>query len=372
MRRLPLIVLAILAPLAIGACGKAESAETGELAPAVVGPENLAVALDTLLADGPSISGQLVAEREARMRAELAGSVLETLVDVGQPVRAGQALATIDPRTAQDAVLAARAQVRSAESNLDLTRRNRDRSERLRAAGAVSDRTLEDDTRAVATAEAALADAQARLTSASMTLSKATVRAPFAGVVSERNVSAGDVVSPGTALLTVVDPSSLRLDASVPPQALRGLRPGTSVDFTLSGIEGETFTGKITRISPTVDPVSRQVTLAVTLPNPGMRIVAGLFAEGRVITETRRGVVVPRSALDTRGVRPTATRVRNGAAERVEVTLGLEDPVTERVEIRSGLAAGDTLLLGGPRALPAGTPVRVQAIAERTPAAPSR
>jgi RND family efflux transporter MFP subunit len=338
----------------------------------VVGPENLALALDTVLADGPSISGQLVAEREARMRAELAGSVLQTLVDVGQPVRAGQALATIDPRSAQDAVLAARAQVRSAESTLDLARRNRDRSERLRAAGAVSDRTLEDDTRAVATAEAALADAQARLTSASLTLAKATVRAPFAGVVSERNVSAGDVVSPGTALLTVVDPSSLRLDASVPPQALRGLSTGTTVDFTLSGIEGETFTGRITRISPSVDPVSRQVTLAVTLPNPGMRIVAGLFAEGRVITETRRGVVVPRSALDTRGVRPVATRVRGGAAERVEVTVGLEDPVTERVEVRSGLAAGDTLLLGGPRALPPGTPVRVQAIAERAPSQPAQ
>ncbi|MGH6692569.1 MAG: biotin/lipoyl-binding protein, partial [Gammaproteobacteria bacterium] len=109
MRRLPLI---LLATLAIAACGKAESAETGELAPTVVGPENLAVALDTMLADGPSISGQLVAEREARMRAELAGSVLETLVDVGQPVRAGQPLATIDPRTVQDAVLAARAQLR--------------------------------------------------------------------------------------------------------------------------------------------------------------------------------------------------------------------------------------------------------------------
>lgn len=357
---------ALLVALGVGACGGPASGDArGAMEPTVVGPENLAVAVETTLADGPSISGQLVAEREARVRAELAGSVLETRAEPGQPVKAGQVLGAIDPTTAREAVLAARAQVRSAESTLALARRNLDRSQRLLAAGAVSERTLEDDTRDVAAAEAGLADANARLASVGQTLAKATVRAPFGGVVSERSASAGDVVQPGTALFTIVDPSSLRLDAAVPVEALGALRVGTTVDFTLNGLGAETFTGRITRINPVVDPVSRQVKLAVTLPNPGQRLVAGLFAEGRVITNTRTGVTVPRAALDTRGVRPVVTRVRGGVVERVEVTLGLEDPVTERVEVAAGLAPGDTLLVGGSAALPVGTPVKVQAPAER-------
>lgn len=358
--------LALLAGLGLGACGVPASGDAGgATAPTVIGLENLAVAVETTLAEGPSISGQLVAEREARVRAELAGSVLETRAEPGQPVKAGQVLASIDPTTAREAVLAARAQVRSAESTLALARRNLERSERLLAAGAVSERAHEDDTRAVAQAEAGLADAQSRLASAGQTLAKATVRAPFAGIVSERSASAGDVVQPGTALFTIVDPSSLRLDAAVPVEALGALKVGTGVEFTLNGLGAASFTGRITRISPVVDPVSRQVKLAVTLPNPGHRLVAGLFAEGRVITNVRSGVTVPRAALDTRGVRPTAARLRGGVVERVEVTIGLEDPVTERVEVSAGLAPGDTLLLGGPAALPAGTPVRVQAAAER-------
>jgi RND family efflux transporter MFP subunit len=365
--------LALLAALGLGACGGPASGDAGgAMAPMVIGLENLAVAVETTLAEGPSISGQLVAEREARVRAELAGSVLETRAEPGQPVKAGQVLAAIDPTTAREAVLAARAQLRSAESTLALARRNLERSQRLLAAGAVSERTLEDDTRAVAQAEAGLADAQSRLASVGQTLAKATVRAPFAGIVSERSVSAGDVVQPGTALFTIVDPSSLRLDAAVPVDALGALKVGTSVEFTLNGLGAEAFTGRITRISPVVDPVSRQVKLAVTLPNPGHRLVAGLFAEGRVITNTRSGVTVPRAALDTRGVRPVAARLRGGVVERVEVTIGLEDPVTERVEVSAGLAPGDTLLLGGPAALPAGTPVRVQAAAERAPPGAAR
>lgn len=357
---------ALLAALGLGACGGTASGDArGAMAPTVVGLENIAVAVETTLAEGPSISGQLVAEREARVRAELAGSVLETRAEPGEPVRAGQVLAAIDPTTAREAVLAARAQVRSAESTLLLARRNLERSQRLLAAGAVSERALEDDTRAVAVADAGLADAQSRLASAGQTLARATVRAPFAGIVSERSASAGDVVQPGTALFTVVDPSSFRLDAAVPVDALGALKVGTTVEFTLNGLGAEAFTGRITRITPVVDPVSRQVKLAVTLPNPGQRLVAGLFAEGRVITDTRTGVTVPRAALDTRGVRPVAARLRGGVVERIEVTIGLEDPVTERVEVSAGLAPGDTLLVGGAAALPAGTPVRVQAAAER-------
>jgi hypothetical protein len=90
-----------------------------------------------------------------------------------------------------------------------------------------------------------------------------------------------------------------------------------------------------------------------------------LFAEGRVATDARSAVVAPRNAIDVRGIRPTAVRVKNGRAERVEVELGLEDEATERVEIRNGLAAGDTLLVGAALGVTPGSQVRVKRIADK-------
>ena len=109
------------------------------------------------------------------------------------------------------------------------------------------------------------------------------------------------------------------------------------VEFTVNAYPGRTFTGRVERINPAADPTTRQVRIYVAIPNTGGRLVSGLFADGRVATDARSAVVAPRNALDVRGLRPTAVRLKNGRAERVEVELGLEDEATERVEIRSGL-----------------------------------
>src|SRR5690606_15376401 len=116
------------------------------------------------------------------------------------------------------------------------------------------------------------------------------------GVVSERPANAGDIVSPGTALVTIIDPSSMRLEAAVASDQVALVRPGAKVRFRIRGVSDEEFIGTIDRLSPTADPVTRQVTIFVTLPNIGGKLIAGLFAEGRVDAETRRGVIVPLGA----------------------------------------------------------------------------
>ena len=87
--------------------------------------------------------------------------------------------------------------------------------------------------------------------------------------------------------------------------------------------------------------------------------MSGLFAEGRVASETRTAPVVPIAAVDERGVRPSVMRIKNGKVERVEIELGLRDNQTETVEARSGVIPGDTVLLGTARGLTPGTPVKV-------------
>jgi hypothetical protein len=117
-----------------------------------------------------------------------------------------------------------------------------------------------------------------------------------------------------------------------------------------------------------VDPATGQVKILVTIPNPGQRVVTGLYADGRVVTESRTGLALPLAAIDERGGRAQVARVTGGRLERVGVTLGLTDRVAEVVEVTSGVARGDTVLLGSPRSLPVGTPIRVRAAAEQATA----
>jgi membrane fusion protein, multidrug efflux system len=117
-------------------------------------------------------------------------------------------------------------------------------------------------------------------------------------------------------------------------------------------------------MNPALDPATRQVRVTVAVPNEGGRLLAGLFAEGRVATSTRSSVVVPNEAVDRKGIRPFVVRIKDGRVDRVEVELGVIDEAQEQTEVLQGLAAGDTLLLGGARGLPPGTLVRVGSPAE--------
>jgi len=364
------VLVMAAASVAFTACSPKKDADAAETpAPVVIGAENITVVAETTVVDGPAISGSLGAEREARVRAELGGSVLQVYAEPGQAVKQGQVLAQIEPQTAREQAAFTDALVRSLQNDLRLQQRNLERDKRLAEAGAVSTRAVEADSLAVSQSEAALAEANARQVVARRSLERATVRAPFAGIVSEQTASVGDVVKDGTELFTVVDPSSLRLEAQVPAEALQGLKVGTPVQFTISGFRNERLTGRVTRIYPSVDPATRQVKILVTVPNPRQQLVVGLFAEGRVIAVSREAVVVPKGAIDPTGVRPMVSRVHGGVVERQEVELGLEDAATEQVEIRKGLVAGDTVLTGSMRSLPQGTPVRAQAPAERAPSA---
>jgi multidrug efflux pump subunit AcrA (membrane-fusion protein) len=139
------------------------------------------------------------------------------------------------------------------------------------------------------------------------------------------------------------------------------VRVGMPVEFKVNGYPNRSFTGRITRVNPTADPATRQVKIVASIPNAGNTLVGGLFAEGRVASELRNAPMVPLSAVDERGLRPTVVRLRNGKIEKVEVGLGIRDAAAETVEITSGLASGDTLLLGAARGISPGTPVKVSA-----------
>jgi RND family efflux transporter MFP subunit len=311
---------------------------------------------------GPLISGTLTPRREATIRAEVGGSVLQTYADKGQAVRAGSLLARIDDSGVRDAYLSAKAQVTSAQNAAQLARRNLERAQKLAEAGAIADRDLEQARFNATNAQSQLADAGARFAAAQRQLSNTQIKAPFAGVISNRTVNGGDVVSPGAALFTVVDPAAgMKFEAAVAADQLGGLRVGAPVQFRVHGYPGRAFTGRVERINPSADPATGQIALYVGIPNaPGL--VAGLYAEGRVGSQAKIALTAPLNAITSVGDTSFVMRVKGGRVERVQVQIGVRDEELERAEVIGAVAAGDTVLVGAAMGISAGSVVRAQAI----------
>lgn len=358
--RFPALLPALIVMATATACTPAPASDgAADEVELSIAPENIAVVAFRDLHSGPSISGALEPARQANLRAEIGGPILEVRVEAGQRVGAGDLLLRLDDAALRENVRSAESAVRVNREQADLGRRNLERAERLVAAGAIADQSVEQARATRLAAEAGLADAESRLTAARKQLEKSEIRAPFAGIVSVRPANAGDVVQPGTPLVTVIDPGSMELEAAIPLEALDSIRVGLRVDFSVPGYESRRFAGTVSRISPSVDPVTRQLPVTITIPNPGGTLVAGLFAEGRVSVRSGRLLAVPFAALDLRGAAPVLTVLRSGRTVSLPASVGLRDEALEMVEITEGLVEGDTVLLGSVRATAAGTLVRV-------------
>ncbi len=364
--RMGILGLAILASLAAACSGSGAAKEKDQgdakaAAPTVldIGVENtVKVATDEIIT-GPVVSGTLAPKDQATVRAEVGGAVISVALEQGQAVRRGQLLARIEARTAGEAVTSAESSVRSQEQALELARRELARAEKLVAAGAVAERSVEAARNDVVRLESEVASAKSRLITARKALGDATVVAPISGVVASRTVNAGDVVAAGAELYTIVVPSSIQLQASVPSESLSMVKIGAEVAFEVRGYPGQSFTGKVERISPVADPTTRQVPIWVTVDNRSGRLVAGLYADGRVTQASHKGLVIPSSVVADLQTQPTVLRIRDGKVEKVSVKPGLLDPQNERVEIVAGLAEGDVLLTGVAQGVTPGTQVKV-------------
>jgi membrane fusion protein (multidrug efflux system) len=361
MRHTVALGILALTVLCFGCKAEAEKPAVSSPPAVQVGSENVVTVQKGTIVVGPIVSGELKPEREATLRAEVGGSMLDVSVLEAQAVKMGAVLGRIETRTLDDARQSAASAVRSAENQLTVARREAERTEKLASAGALATRDVDAAHNAVSAAEAQLADTKSRLAAAERSLGDTIIRAPFTGIVSKRAVNVGDVVSPGTELFTIIDPSSMRLEGSVPSDDLKTLRVGVTVAFTVRGYD-RPFQGRIERIAPQADATTRQVPIYVTIPNEGGRLIGGLFAEGRVVSQSADGLVVPVNAVNTaNSAEPWVLRVKDGKTEKTTITLGLADPRSERVQVVAGLDEGDTLLRGAAQGITPGTKVQVNA-----------
>jgi membrane fusion protein, multidrug efflux system len=351
MKRLLLMVLVCCV-----ACKREPPPKPAAL-PVNVEAASVAVVRSARVTAGPRLSGTLQPRDSATIIAEVGGTVSMVNVSEGQMVSRGSVLAVISDETASEAARNAQTAVQSAQTAVTVARRDLDRSTTLAGAGAVPRRDIDVARAQVAQAQSQLAQAQTQLTQARERVGDQRIEAAMSGVVSQKSVSAGDVVAPGSPMFTIVDLGTLQLEASVTSDAVSALQPGAAVDVEVRGFAGERFRGTIMRIAPTVDPATGQVRVYVSIANQGRRLVGGLFAEGTVTTVARLGLIVPIAAVDETGGSPAVTRIRNGVTERVTVQLGVRNEAEGTVEVLSGLSEGDRVLTGPARTIAPGTKI---------------
>jgi RND family efflux transporter MFP subunit len=351
MLRNTLLVLAIAS--ALGACSKEAKPDGKAVAGAgqkdtrpsqlLVAPQDLLTVSNDALASGPVITGSIQPERRADLRAEVSAVVLQVLKENGEPVKRGDLLVKLDETAIRDTLVSADAAVRAAGQALDQANRQLERLKTLRASGMTSAAAQDEAEVRRNTALSELSAARSRAALASQQLARTMVRAPFDGIVSDRKVSAGDTATIGKELVKVIDPASMRFEGRVSTDKISTIKVGQHVKYHINGYGTQQFTGVVKRIDATANDITRQVEVLVGLTGEQPR-VAGLYAEGRIDAESSNVLMLPESAMVKTGDKTYAWRVKGNLLSKVDLQTGMRDQRTGNIEIKSGLAAGDTVL----------------------------
>ena len=350
--------------LAVTACSKAESGgapgQGGGGPPPM--PVDVAVARKERVVDAIPATGQVEALQSIEVRPEVEGRIVEILVREGQEVSQGAALFRID-----DAEL--KAQVARAEADRDLAQQALTRVRDLVRQNASSTSDLER-------AEATARSNQASFDLLRIRLERTVVRAPFTGVVGRRLVSLGDYVNSSTRLAPLHTVTPMRIAFAVPERYAERLNRGQKVSFRVAALAGQSFDGTVDFVDQSVQQPGRTILIKALVPNSRRQLHPGMFVELELATEVRNdAVVVPEDAIVALRGATFVWAVKDGKAERRDVTLGVR--TSGFVELVSGVAADEQVVVGGQERLSPGAPLMPRVVERRpvpgegTPGAPT-
>jgi RND family efflux transporter MFP subunit len=299
------------------------------------------------LSDRTEIAGTVTARRSTAVASRVAALVTAVRVDLGQAVAAGEVLVEIDPTAAQGQVGSAQGALAQAEASLALARRNHERFVALAARQAASDLEVDQARTQYEQAQGAVEQARGALEAARSVSSESSVRAPFAGRVTEKLIEVGDLATPGRPLLRLESAAGRRLVVSVPERVARSAAPavGQSLAVVIDAQPelGE-LVGEVAEVSAGPDPQTHAYTVAIELRDA--TVPAGAAARAFLPAGTRQVVAVPEAAIvEAGGLLLVVVRDEDGAARSRVVTLGARLD-GQRVEVLSGLAGGETVALG--------------------------
>jgi membrane fusion protein, multidrug efflux system len=315
------------------------------------------------------------------------GYVDAVLVERGDRVRRGQVVALVRPSDLPDQLSAARSAFGQTKASAALARTNFERARKLAPAGVVSQQELQSATAAVASAEATEAAAQAQIAGIAIRLGETRITSPIDGTISVRRLDPGALVGPpgGGAIVTVVRTDRLRVFITLNERDATGVAIGKEAHVELDALpDHPPFWGKVVRLAPSFDPLTRTLEAEVQLPNPLGELRPGMYGRGSIVMEHHPNTpVVSVNAVQISSGKKYVFVLHDTKVERRPIETGAEVDDGNGLEIRAGLQAGEEVVIAGADGLSDGTTVRVArdtnpytgektSLAPATPAAANR
>jgi membrane fusion protein (multidrug efflux system) len=346
----------VAAMLLLAAACSREKAPTAAAAPPVmVAPVEAQRVEDRIQA-----TGQLLAPADAQVASQVQGQVTRLVRDEGAAVAEGEVVLEIDPERRELEVRNARALLAESEAMLSEAERDLSRAQKLHDEGVASNAKFDAAETALRQARSRHDAAQANLGMMERSLRDASVRAPFAGLVARRFVSAGEFVAPGAKLFQLVALDPIEVEFFLPERDSSRVTAGSPVEVRVAPFPDQSFRAEVTVVSPTIDPVTRTLRVKGTLHNEDGRLRPGLFANVDLGIAIREGVaMIPEEAVLQRADGAIAFRIGPaGHAERRVVKLGgIHDG---KVEVAEGLGVGDLIVVRGQDQLVDGSAVSLR------------
>ncbi|MDA1093785.1 MAG: efflux RND transporter periplasmic adaptor subunit [Acidobacteria bacterium] len=309
--------------------------------------------------------GSLIGLQTVDVAPKTGGRLTSVSVQLGDRVRRGQVLAKIEDREilqqvaqAEASLAVAKATIRQREADLKVAELNFERSKNLFGRQLLAKQALDDaESRYMASvaqldlSTAQLAQTDARLQELRINLQNTSVTSPVDGFVGKRSVDPGAMVSQNSAIASVVDISQLRLIVNVVEKDIRMVTVGDSGVVEVDAYPGEKFQGRIARVAPVLDPATRTASMEVEIPNGDNRLKPGMYARVVLTVEERKDtLVVPKIAVvDFESQRGVWVPNEDNRARFVPIQMGIED--VNRIEVRGGLAEGDSIVTTGATAV---------------------
>lgn len=294
--------------------------------------------------------GLVEAARQSVVAARAAGRIVDLKVEAGERVAKGQVIARIDERAAAQAVAESRAQVARAEADYANARANLERTQRLVAEKFMSAATLDKARAENDAARAQLAAAQAAADMAATARDYAVVTAPFAGYVAVRHAQVGEMAQPGTPIVTLYDPSELRVVARVPQATAAELRAKPATAYAEIPTLKAMVKARSVTVLPSADPQTLTTDVRLDLPEDFTGAVPGTFARAHFTVGRAKRLVIPAEAVVQRSELAGAYVVTDSGAVQLR-QLRLGERTADGVEVLAGLAPGERVAVNPAAAL---------------------
>ncbi len=308
------------------------------------------------------VSGTLQPVNQTTVKSKASGEIRQMMVREGDAVKAGQTIARLDTADLEARPADRIGALESGRAQLALAEKTRTQNLALLKQNFISQTAYDSAESNLAVNQGLLKSNEAQVQLARNALRDAVVTAPLSGTIAKRHVQPGEKVNFDSPLFTIVDLDRMELQAMVPANDIPEIVVGMPVELSIDGFDKRSFAGAVERINPTTEPGTRAILVFVRIPNPDAALKGGMFATGRIsLAATTPAPTLPVAAVRTEAGQTYVWTIENGKLVRRNVIVGRRDEATARVELKSALPAGATVLAARFDNLKDGAPALVRA-----------